>query len=110
MQQGRGARARATLGTDTRMRRRNVSALAFALLGTATGWGAHVALAQAPATNANRDAETIVVTAQGRSEDLEDVAMAVDAFDGDALIAAGVTDAMQLQTVVPSLTDAGHHC
>jgi iron complex outermembrane recepter protein len=48
--------------------------------------------------------ETIVVTAQKRSEDSQNVAMAVAAFAGDALLDAGVTDAMQLQTVVPSLT------
>jgi iron complex outermembrane receptor protein len=48
--------------------------------------------------------ETIVVTAQKRSEDPQDVGMAVAAFDGGALRDAGVTDAMQLQTVVPSLT------
>jgi iron complex outermembrane receptor protein len=48
--------------------------------------------------------ETIVVTAQKRSEDLQDLAMAVAVFDGGSLVDAGVTDAMQLQTVVPSLT------
>ena len=47
---------------------------------------------------------TIVVTAQKRSENLQDVAMAVSAFDGAALREVGVTDALQLQTVVPSLT------
>ena len=76
---------------------------------------AAVALALAPRLGAaqtppaeNRSSrpalETIVVTAQKRSEDVQDVAMAVAAFDGDALLDAGVTDAMQLQTVVPSLT------
>jgi iron complex outermembrane recepter protein len=48
--------------------------------------------------------ETIVVTAQKRSEESQDVAMAVAAFAADTLLDAGVTDAMQLQTVVPSLT------
>jgi iron complex outermembrane receptor protein len=47
--------------------------------------------------------ETIVVTAQKRAQNLEDVGMAVAVFSGDALLEAGVTDAMQLQTVVPSL-------
>jgi len=47
---------------------------------------------------------TIVVTAQRRSEDLEDVAIAVSAFDGGALRDAGVTNALDLQTVVASLT------
>jgi iron complex outermembrane receptor protein len=48
--------------------------------------------------------DTVLVTAQRRPEDLEDVGMAIAAFDADGLLAAGVTDAMQLQTVVPSLT------
>src|SRR5688572_7076754 len=48
--------------------------------------------------------ETIVVTAQKRAEDLQDVAMSIGVYDGGALLDAGVTDAMELQTVVPSLT------
>jgi iron complex outermembrane receptor protein len=48
--------------------------------------------------------ESIVVTAQKRTENVQDVAMAVAAFDGGALLNAGVTDALELQTVVPSLT------
>jgi iron complex outermembrane receptor protein len=47
---------------------------------------------------------TVVVTAQRRSERLKDVAMAVAAFDGDALAEVGITDARQLENVVPSLT------
>src|SRR5688500_10358749 len=83
--------------------------LAVARLATAAGHVAAVgSAAQAPppaASEPTRAAlETIVVTAQKRSEDLQDVAMAVAVFDGSALLDAGVTDAMQLQTVVPSLT------
>lgn len=47
---------------------------------------------------------TIIVTAQRRSERLQDLAMAVAAFDGDVLADVGVTNARQLQNVVPSLT------
>jgi iron complex outermembrane receptor protein len=47
--------------------------------------------------------ETIIVTAQKRSENQQDVSIAVAAFSDDALAAAGVSNAMQLQTVVPSL-------
>ncbi|HZF31808.1 MAG TPA: TonB-dependent receptor, partial [Gammaproteobacteria bacterium] len=50
--------------------------------------------------------DTIVVTAQKRTENLQDVPIAVAVFGGDALLESGVTDAMQLQTVVPSLTYA----
>jgi len=48
--------------------------------------------------------DTIVVTAQKHLENVQDVAMAVAAFSDDELLEAGVTDAMQLQTIVPSLT------
>jgi iron complex outermembrane receptor protein len=47
---------------------------------------------------------TVVVTAQRRAEDLHDVPVAIAVLDNEALAAAGVADAMQLQTVVPSLT------
>jgi len=47
--------------------------------------------------------ETIVVTAQMRAEDVQNVAIAVAAFDGAQLAGAGVKNAMQLQNVVPSL-------
>ena len=75
--------------------------------GVALTFGPQLGAAQPPvAESASSRAalETIVVTAQKRAEDVQDVAMAVAAFDGDALLDAGVTDAMQLQTVVPSLT------
>lgn len=48
--------------------------------------------------------DTVLVTAQRRAENVQDVGMALAVFDAEALLAAGVTDAMQLQTVVPSLT------
>jgi outer membrane receptor protein involved in Fe transport len=47
---------------------------------------------------------TIVVTARRRAEVLQDVPIAIAVLDADALVAAGATDAMQLQTVVASLT------
>jgi iron complex outermembrane receptor protein len=88
---------------------RKLRPLALALLATAVGHAPAVGIAaQTPppaVSEPSRAAlETIVVTAQKRSEDLQDVAMAVAVFDGSALLDAGVTDAMQLQTVVPSLT------
>ena len=58
----------------------------------------------APAVEDDSALTTIVVTAQRRAENLQDVAMAVAAFDGDALAEAGITDARHLQNVVPSLT------
>ena len=96
------SRAEPTTSTTSRL-----TAHAFVLLMCAhvpaLGAGAQES---APAHGAPTRAalETIVVTAQMRSESVQDVAMAVSAFDGGVLRNAGVTDAMQLQTVVPSLT------
>ena len=47
--------------------------------------------------------EEVIVTAQKRAESLQDVAVAVSAFSGDALDAAGVREAMDLATSVPNL-------
>jgi iron complex outermembrane receptor protein len=59
---------------------------------------------QAAGEAAGADLTTIIVTAQKRSEDVQDVALAVAALDGAALRDAGVSEAMQLQDFVPSLT------
>ena len=48
--------------------------------------------------------DTVVVTAQMRSENAQNVPLSVAAFDGEQLFREGVSDAMQLQAVVPSLT------
>lgn len=47
--------------------------------------------------------EEVVVTAQKRAESLQDVPVAVSAFQGDDLENFGVTDTMALQLVTPSL-------
>ena len=64
---------------------------------------AEVPAPAAPAASSS-GLETILVTAQKRAENLQDVGMAMAVFSGDTLLDAGVMDAMQLQTVVPSLT------
>ncbi|MFV3126386.1 TonB-dependent receptor [Niveispirillum sp. KHB5.9] len=56
---------------------------------------------QAPATDI---LEEIVVTAQKRTENLQDVPLAVTAISGDALARAGVDSFSDLTKVVPSLT------
>ena len=48
--------------------------------------------------------EEVVVTAQKRAENLQDVPVSVAAFSGDMLAAMGVDDAMDLQNVTPGLT------
>jgi iron complex outermembrane receptor protein len=49
------------------------------------------------------DANTIIVTAQRRSERLEDVPASVQAIDGEALKAAHITRFQDLQLVAPSV-------
>jgi len=54
----------------------------------------------APATNGD---PIIVVTAQNRAEDLQDVPIAINVVSGDALEEAGVTDVRELDRVAPSV-------
>lgn len=51
----------------------------------------------------NRVVEEIVVTAQKREENIQDVPISIQAFSGDALAARGVVDTSGLQESVPSL-------
>jgi iron complex outermembrane receptor protein len=52
--------------------------------------------------------EEVVVTAQKRAENVQDVPIAISAFQGDALQERGVSDVSTLSNVVPSVTlDAG---
>ncbi len=48
--------------------------------------------------------EDIVVTAQRKTERLQDVPISVNAITGDTMAARGVTDTFDLQTVVPGLS------
>ena len=47
--------------------------------------------------------EEVIVTAQKRAESLQDVPVAVSAFQGDQLEKFGITDTKSLQAVTPSL-------
>ncbi len=53
--------------------------------------------------NAQAQLEEVLVTAQKRSESLQDVPVAVSAFQGDQLEAFGVADTQALAVVTPSL-------
>jgi iron complex outermembrane receptor protein len=94
--------------TSRRKRRRSTAALVGLLpLAMASALGQTATDAPRGGETAGSAAaalETVIVTAQRRAENPQDVGMAVSVFDADTLLAAGVTDAMQLQTVVPSLT------
>ena len=48
--------------------------------------------------------EEIIVTAQKREQSVQDVPIAVSAFDGEFLDEAGVDDVLELQFFVPGLT------
>ncbi|MEC9358559.1 MAG: TonB-dependent receptor [Pseudomonadota bacterium] len=58
---------------------------------------------EAPARTKNRFIEEIVVTAQKREENLNDVPISVSAFSGDQLDARGVQTPKDLQLEVPGL-------
>ena len=58
------------------------------------------ALAQSEADEA-ADPNVIIVTAQNRSQNVQDVPIAINVVDGEALKASGVTDLVSLQRVAP---------
>jgi iron complex outermembrane receptor protein len=62
-----------------------------------------LAAASAGAQNPGGQLEEIVVTAQKREQNLQDVPMAVSAFSGSALQNAGVADIVDLARQVPAL-------
>jgi iron complex outermembrane receptor protein len=51
----------------------------------------------------NRTIEEIIVTAQKREENIQDVPLTVQAFSGDMLDAKGVLDAKSLPSITPSM-------
>lgn len=53
---------------------------------------------------ANRFIEEVIVTAQKREENLQDVPVSIQAFSGDALDAKGVTSALDLPRLTPGMT------
>ncbi len=81
----------------------------LALLGAGAALAPNAALAQDqtendPVTNADVvDDSIIIVTAQGRSQVLADVPVAVSAISGEALQNSGASDIRELNQVAPSL-------
>ena len=57
----------------------------------------------ATARSDNQSIETIVVTAQKRAENVQDVPLSIVAFSGGTLVANNVTDVKGLEKIVPSL-------
>jgi len=81
--------------------------MAVASLGFATQAAAQdnsgVEAEQSSATDADTGLGVIVVTAQRRSENLQDTALAISAFTGDSLEERGINDIAGLQSSVPNL-------
>ena len=68
-----------------------------------------IAVAMAPYT-ANAQLEEVIVTAQKRAENIQDVAIAVDVVSADTLVANQVTSLIDIQQLSPSVTvDFGQH-
>jgi iron complex outermembrane receptor protein len=78
------------------------SALAIAMVATGPVW-AQSATDAGTQTNSNQ-LEDIVVTAQKRGQNLQEVPIAISAFSGETLANVGVTNALDVQKVDPALT------
>ncbi|NKI16041.1 TonB-dependent receptor [Spongiibacter sp. KMU-166] len=52
----------------------------------------------------NRLLEEVVVTAQKREENIQDVPISIQAFSGDLLAAKGINDPIDLPTITPGMT------
>ena len=74
----------------------------------AAAWMPELAVAQtggqAPQAGGGMDNSDIIVTARRREETLQDVPISITAVSGEALARSGVSDALALQTRVPSLS------
>jgi iron complex outermembrane recepter protein len=75
--------------------------IALVLLSSAA-WGA-MAPAVAQSGTSATGLDEIVVTAQRRAQNVQDVSIAVSAYSGDALAAQGVVGVNQLENIAPSL-------
>ena len=62
-----------------------------------------VSFASLCATSALAQIDEIIVTAEKRAENIQDVSAAVTALNSDALAAAGIQDITRLENVVPGL-------
>ncbi len=88
--------------TTNRMARLALTASATAL---AVALPAHAQTSPPPAADAATAVtgiEDIVVTAQKRSENLQNTPAAVTAFTGNSLIQSGTTDLRAVQNIVPA--------
>ena len=71
--------------------------------GAAAQTAAGVSAGSAAPSSASTQVETIIVTAQKRTENIQEVPLSIRAVSGEALVNAGVTNPVDLQKLVPSL-------
>ena len=76
------------------------SALAAALMSI---FGVSEVTSAQPSTPVTRGIEEVIVTAQKRAENLQDVPVAISVFSGDNLISFGADNAQALQNLTPGL-------
>lgn len=92
-----GARCSAVMG-------RSLACASFAAIAASSAW------AQTPATTAaavdTGGLEEIIVTAQRRAENVQDVSLGIQAFTAEGLAKAGITDVSRLELITPGLTFA----
>ena len=74
--------------------------LSAAIVALSTPFAAH---AQAPVDDDSIGIAEVVVTAQKRAENVQDVPISVTAFSGEVLEAAGIADMRDLRRITPSL-------
>ena len=87
------------------MTRTLTSLRAIALLGAGMGLAPTAAFAQDSQDSAEepQSENVIIVTAQGRSQELADVPVAISAINSETLVNSGANDIRQLNQVAPSL-------
>ncbi|MCG3169989.1 MAG: Vitamin B12 transporter BtuB [Pseudomonadales bacterium] len=83
--------------------RRSVLLLQAAIAGSLLGSYAVTASAQESSATDSLGLDEIVVTAQRREENLQDVSVAISAFDGDALRQQNITSAFDIVGKVPGV-------
>lgn len=83
---------------------RTTTGLAVLLGGTALSGAAMAQATTPPPSSAGAQLEELVVTAQRRSESVQDVPAAITALSGEALAGRGIDDMSTLQFAVPNLT------
>ncbi|MGL5838784.1 MAG: TonB-dependent receptor [Sphingorhabdus sp.] len=81
-------------------------AIAIACMGPATAFAQSSDSAATDADTNSEGIEDIIVTAQRREENIQDVSIAIQAITGEGLAKSGVTDVSRLDLITPGVTFA----